>query len=56
MAMEARNLFQKGPTRRRAARSALLHAARIDRIIKGVARGDLWDEFAQLALRLTRTA
>ena len=37
-------------------RAALLHAARIDRMIKGLARGDLWDEFLQLALRLTRAA
>jgi DNA polymerase-3 subunit delta len=41
--------------RGRAARIALLHAARIDRMIKGVARGDVWDEMLQLALRLTRT-
>lgn len=34
--------------------AALLHAARIDRIIKGLAQGDVWDEFLQLALRLTR--
>lgn len=54
IAMEARNLFQKVPGRRRVARNALLHAARIDRIIKGVARGDLWDEFLQLTLRLTQ--
>ncbi|WIM04571.1 MAG: DNA polymerase III subunit delta [Candidatus Nitricoxidivorans perseverans] len=40
--------------RARAARAAVLHAARIDRIIKGVAKGDTWDEFLQLALRLTR--
>jgi DNA polymerase-3 subunit delta len=33
-------------------RIALLHAARIDRIIKGVAAGDVWDEFLQLCLRL----
>jgi len=39
--------------RKRAHRAALLHAARIDRIIKGLSRGDLWDEFLQLALRLT---
>lgn len=40
----------------RAAKSirALQQAARIDRIIKGVAQGDVWDEFLQLALRLTR--
>ena len=36
------------------ARPALLHAAKIDRIIKGLARGDVWDEFLQLALRLTQ--
>lgn len=42
--------------RQRLHRAALLHAAKIDRIVKGVARGDLWDEFLQLALRLTRTA
>ena len=34
---------------------ALLHAAKIDRMIKGLARGDVWDEFLQLALRLTRS-
>lgn len=42
--------------RQRLHRAALLHAARIDRIIKGLVTGDLWDEFLQLALRLTRTA
>lgn len=42
--------------RQRAARMALLHAARIDRMIKGVAKGDVWDEMLQLALRMTRTA
>ena len=36
-------------------RSALLQAARIDRMIKGLTRGDQWDEFLQLALRLTQT-
>ncbi|WP_068808084.1 DNA polymerase III subunit delta [Thauera phenolivorans] len=36
--------------------AALLHAARIDRIIKGLAPGDVWDEFLQLALRLARRA
>jgi DNA polymerase-3 subunit delta len=29
-----------------------MHAARIDRMIKGLAAGDVWDEFLQLALRL----
>ncbi len=32
----------------------LLHAAKIDRMIKGLARGDIWDEFLQLALKITR--
>lgn len=36
-------------------RNSLLQAARIDRMIKGLTRGDLWDEFLQLALRLTQT-
>ena len=35
--------------------AALLHAARIDRMIKGLAGGDLWDEFTQLCLRLCRS-
>jgi DNA polymerase-3 subunit delta len=30
---------------------ALLHAAKIDKICKGVATGDTWDEFLQLGLR-----
>jgi DNA polymerase-3 subunit delta len=33
-------------------RTALMHAARIDRIIKGIAEGDVWDELLQLCLRL----
>lgn len=37
-----------------AARAALLQAARIDRMIKGLTQGDLWDEFTQLTLRLAR--
>lgn len=37
-----------------ALRAALLHAAKIDRIIKGLAPGDVWDEFLQLVLRLVR--
>jgi len=55
LANESRNQCQRIPARRVPARNALLHAARIDRIIKGVARGDIWDEFLQLSLRLTRT-
>jgi len=54
LANESRNQCQRIPARRAAARNALLHAARIDRIIKGVAAGDIWDEFVQLALKLTR--
>lgn len=30
----------------------LLHAARVDRMIKGLSRGDAWDELLQLGLRL----
>lgn len=33
-------------------RAALLHAARIDRLAKGIGRGDVWDEFLQLTLRV----
>ena len=35
-------------------RTALLAAARIDRMIKGIADGEAWDEFQQLTLRLAR--
>ena len=31
---------------------ALLHAARVDRMIKGLSRGDIWDELLQIGLRL----
>lgn len=34
--------------------AALVHAARIDRMIKGLARGDVWDELLQLGLRFSR--
>ncbi len=37
-------------------RTAILHAAKIDRMIKGLGGGDVWDEFLQLCLRLTRGA
>lgn len=36
-------------------RAALLQAARVDRMIKGLLRGDVWDEFLQLVLRLAQT-
>jgi DNA polymerase-3 subunit delta len=49
LATEARSA-SAAPTKMR----ALLHAAKIDRMIKGLARGDVWDEFLQLALRLTQ--
>ena len=32
-------------------RQAISHAARIDRIAKGVAQGDAWDEMLRLGLR-----
>lgn len=35
-------------------RAALLHAAKIDRMIKGLVPGDIWDEFLMLSQRLTR--
>ena len=35
----------------RQAEAALLHAAGIDRLIKGLAKGDVWDELLQLGLR-----
>ena len=35
------------------ARAALLHAARIDRMVKGLTQGDVWDEMLQLALKLS---
>lgn len=34
--------------------AAIIHAARIDRLIKGLVRGDVWDEFLQLGLRFAR--
>jgi DNA polymerase III subunit delta len=49
LANEARNNAQN-----LAARAALMHAAKIDRMVKGIAKGDVWDEFLQLAMRLAR--
>jgi DNA polymerase III subunit delta len=34
---------------------AMRHAAAVDRIIKGLMRGDVWDELLQLGLRFART-
>jgi DNA polymerase-3 subunit delta len=36
--------------------AALRHAAAIDRTIKGLGKGDVWDELTQLALRFARGA
>ena len=36
--------------------AALRHAATIDRMIKGLAKGDVWDELLHLALRFARGA
>lgn len=33
-------------------RTAALHAARIDRMVKGLTQGDVWDELLQLVLRM----
>ena len=50
------NLIQQHINRCTPARieAALVHAARIDRMIKGLARGDVWDELLQLGLRFSR--
>jgi len=34
--------------------SALEHAAKVDRVVKGVVKGDAWDELLQLGLRFAR--
>ena len=34
--------------------AALMHAAQVDRLIKGLARGDAWDELLNLGLRFAR--
>jgi DNA polymerase-3 subunit delta len=36
--------------------SALLHAAKVDRMVKGLIRGDVWDELLQLSLRFAHGA
>ena len=62
-ALKAAKVFgpRQGPVRAAAqrvaaatARAALLHAARIDRTIKGLAKGDVWDEMLQLTLKLSK--
>jgi DNA polymerase-3 subunit delta len=32
--------------------ASLLHAARVDRLVKGIGRGDAWDELLHLSLGL----
>ena len=39
----------------RRANAALAHAAQIDRIIKGLGTGDVWNEFLRLGLRIAAT-
>ncbi len=54
---EARQRLIAGAAARMRAKhlaDALRHAARIDRIAKGVATGDAWDELQQLGLRFAR--
>jgi len=51
----ARANLMPGSARRLTAREledTLLHAARVDRVIKGLSRGDVWDELLQIGLRL----
>lgn len=51
----ARQTLIKGALKRvdgKRATAALMHAARIDRMIKGLAAGDVWDEFRQLGLHV----
>jgi len=36
--------------------AALRHAARVDRVAKGLIRGDVWDQLLQLALRFAVSA
>lgn len=52
------NLMQRNLRRFSAAQvtEAVRHAAAIDRMIKGLIRGDLWDELLQLTLRFARGA
>ena len=47
---QIRSALQRVKSRR--AKAALAHAARIDRMIKGLASGDVWDEFLRLGLNI----
>lgn len=50
------NIMQQNLSRFNAAQvtQGLRHAAAIDRMVKGLAKGDVWDELLHLALRFTR--
>jgi len=37
-----------------ALQAALRHAARIDRLVKGIGKGDVWEEFLRLGMRLSK--
>ncbi len=37
----------------KALQAALHHAAKLDQLIKGIGKGDIWEEFLRLALRVT---
>jgi DNA polymerase III subunit delta len=52
------NIMQQNISRFTAAQVAqgLRHAAAIDRMVKGLAKGDVWDELLHLALRFARGA
>jgi DNA polymerase-3 subunit delta len=52
------NLMQQNCRRvsREQVEAALAHAARTDRMVKGLIRGDVWDELLQLALRFAAGA
>jgi DNA polymerase-3 subunit delta len=55
--MPHQNLMQQNLRRFSAAQvtRGLRHAASIDRMVKGLAKGDVWDELLQLAMRFART-
>ncbi|MNC84539.1 DNA polymerase III subunit delta [compost metagenome] len=36
--------------------AAIAHAAKVDRMVKGLIRGDVWDELLQLGLRFSSSA
>ena len=52
------NLMQQNHRRygKEQVEAAITHAARVDRMVKGLIRGDVWDELLQLCLRFARSA